>query len=95
MSNIQFKQLEVLSRKIETNTATLDDYKQYEFILLNSGLTKEYIYTFLTRAGFKNWEQFVSARKDKQKEKNIGTAIIGGIIGLGLGLILKSMLKEN
>jgi len=95
MSNIQISQLEILSKKIEMNTATLDDYKQYEHILLNSGLTKDYIYTFLTRAGFQNWESFVSARKDKEKEKNIETAIIGGIIGLGLGLILNAMLNDD
>lgn len=95
MSNIQTNQLEILSKKIELNTANLDDYKQYEYILLNSGLTKEYIYTFLTRAGFNNWNDFVSARKDKQKEKNIGTAIIGGIIGLGLGLIINAMFNDD
>ena len=95
MSNIKISQLETLSKKIEVNSATLDDYKQYEYILLNSGLTKEYIYTFLTRAGFNNWEDFVSARKDKEKEKNIGTAIIGGIIGLGLGLIINAMFSDD
>lgn len=95
MSNIQISELELLSNKIEANTATLDDYKKYEFILLNSGLTKDYIYTFLNRAGFNNWEEFVLARTDKQKEKNIGTAIIGGIIGLGLGLILNAMFKDE
>ncbi|WP_248723847.1 hypothetical protein [Seonamhaeicola sp. ML3] len=95
MSNIQISELELLSNKIEANTATLDDYKKYEFILLNSGLTKDYIYTFLNRAGFNNWEEFALARKDKQKEKNIGTAIIGGIIGLGLGLILNAMFKDE
>ena len=88
-------ELELLSKKIESNSADLNDYKRYENILLNSGLNKSFIYDFLNQAGFQNWEQFVSARKDKEKEKNIGTAIIGGIIGLGLGLILNSIFKEE
>ena len=87
--------LEILSNKIERNTATLDDYKEYEHILLNSGLKREYIYTFINKAGFNNWEEFLKARKSKQNEKNIGTAVIGGIVGLGLGLILTAMFKEK
>jgi len=87
--------LETLSKKIETNSANLDDYKQYENILLNSGLSREYIYNFLNRAGFKTWEEFASARNDKEKEKNISSTVIGGIIGLGLGLILNSLFKNE
>lgn len=94
MNNL-ISELELLSKKIETNSASLDDYKRYEGILLNSGLNKSYIYNFLNQAGFNTWEEFALARKDKEKEKNIGTAIIGGIIGLGLGLILNSLFKEE
>ena len=94
-SNIQVSKLEQLSKKIETNTANLNDYQEYENILMNSGLKKEYIYNFLNSAGFNNWEDFLSARKDKEREKNIGTAIIGGIIGLGLGLILNALFRDD
>ncbi len=94
MSNL-INELEMLSNKIEANSADLKDYKRYENILLNSGLSKTYIYNFLNRAGFKTWEEFAFARKDKEKEKNISSAIIGGIIGLGLGLILNSIFKDE
>jgi len=95
MNKKNIQQLEILSNKIERNTATLDDYKEYEHILLNSGLKRDYIYAFINKAGFNTWEEFVNARKNKQKEKNIGTAIIGGVVGLGLGLILNAMFKEK
>ncbi len=95
MNKENIKQLELLSNKIEKNTATLKDYKMYEHILLNSGLKRDYIYAFINKAGFNTWEEFVKARKNKQLEKNIGTAIIGGVIGLGLGLILNAMFNEK
>lgn len=88
MNNIITSELELLSQKIEKNTATIDDYKRYETLLLNGGLSHNYIFSYLNRAGFRTWEEFVSARQRKQSDKDSEAVVVGGLIGLGLGLLL-------
>ena len=84
-------EIESLSQKIEYNTATLADYKRYESILLNEGLHKDYIFSYLNRAGFTTWEEFIEARQKKENKYEYAT-LIGGVLGLGLGLMFKDAL---
>ena len=88
MNNQIISELELLSRKIEQNTATLEDYKRYEVLLLNGGLSHNYIFSYLNQAGFRTWEDFVAARQKKQNDKDKEAALVGGLVGLGLGLLL-------
>ena len=92
--NIQIlNELETLTHKIENNTATLDDYKRYEVLLLNGGLSHDYIFSYLDRAGFKNWDEFVTVRQNKEKNQQIEAVVIGGLVGLGLALLIVALLS--
>lgn len=89
------QELEQLTQKIEFNTATLPDYQRYEELLLQSGLPRNYIYSYLRRAGFNSWEDFVAARRSKERRQMISGAIIGGLVGLGLGVLFYDLLVEE
>jgi hypothetical protein len=88
MYNYNNNEVEFLSQKIEQNTATIEDYKKYENLLLNGGFTHEYIFSNLNRAGFWNWEEFIAARQKKEKDKDTEANIVGGLIGIGLAILL-------
>ena len=92
-----YNELESLTYRIDINSATLDDYRKYESLLVNAGLPKEYIYNYLRRAGFTNWDDLVKARKIKEKthQENVETAVVGGIIGLGLGVLLAGFMDKG
>jgi len=87
MDNL-YNELEVLTQKIENNSAEFDDYKRYEFLLQKGGLSTEYIYSYLNRAGFKNWNELINARKNKEKKETSNAVVVGSLIGLGIGLLL-------
>ena len=89
-----YRELEELTQRIEDNTATLRDYQRYESLLLHAGVPREYIYSYLTRAGFDSWEAFVEARQSKMWNE-IGGTVVGGLIGLGLGLLVYNALSES
>lgn len=89
-----FGELERLTEAIETNTASLHDYHRYEELLLQSGLSHAYIFSYLQRAGFTSWEDFWRARHDVARREQVSGTVIGGVVGLGLGVLLYSALKE-
>ena len=88
MENNLITELDVLSKKIEQNSASLSDYTRYETILLKGGLSHDYIFHSLNKAGFSTWEQFISARNKKENNVDAEAGVVGGLIGLGLGLLL-------
>lgn len=95
MNSVAINELELLSQKIEKNTATLDDYKRYEKLLLNGGLSHNYIFSYLNRAGFQTWEEFITARQKKEDNKDKEALVVGGLVGLGLGLLLLGLFSEG
>jgi hypothetical protein len=94
MEPIPFDELEWLAEAIRNNTASLDDYQRYEQLLLWSGLPREYIYSYLQRGGFNSWQEFVAARQSREDAGQISGAVIGGLVGLGLGVLLYKALQE-
>ncbi|MEP2936864.1 MAG: hypothetical protein ABJM06_00620 [Gilvibacter sp.] len=94
MNNL-YDELEVLTQKIENNTANLDDYNRYESILLQGGLSLDYIHSYLNRAGFRDWNDLVLARRSKEVEKSTNAGVIGAIIGLGLGLLIAELFGDR
>ncbi len=95
MANNILSELELLSQKIENNSALLEDYKRYEALLLNGGLSHDYIFLNLNKAGFNTWEEFVQARKKKERDKDIEAGIVGTLIGLGLGMLLMGIFGDK
>jgi hypothetical protein len=87
MDNL-YSELEVLTQKIEKNSAELNDYKRYEELLQKGGLSTEYIYSYLNRAGFNDWNELINARKDREKKETSNAVVVGGIIGLGIALLI-------
>ena len=88
------KELELLTQKIENNSANVDDYKKYERLLTIGGLSHNTIFSYLERSGFHNWNEFYNARNNKIRSKNIEAGIIGGLIGLGLGLLISVLFED-
>ncbi len=94
MNKNLINELEVITHKIENNSAFLEDYKRYEVLLTKGGLSHDKIFTYLNRAGFNNWTDFYNERNSKVKSKNIEAGIIGGLIGLGIGLIISALFDD-
>jgi len=96
MNNQIYTEIDSLTEKIHHNTATLHDYKRYELLLLNAGLSREYIFSYLNKAGFNTWEEFIRAREIKQQliEENQKSMVIGGLVGIGLGLLLARLSSD-
>jgi len=95
MNNL-YNELEVLTQRIEKNSADLEDYQRYELLLNKGGLSTEYIYSYLNRAGFNNWNELINARKNKENKKELANAtVVGGIIGIGLGLLLAGIFSDD
>ena len=95
LGNNTYNELELLTQKIESNTADLNDYHRYEILLKNGGLSREYIYSYLSRAGFSDWHQLIDARKAKEIEKNNSAKLVGGIVGLGLGILIAKLFSDD
>lgn len=95
LANSTYNELELLTQKIESNTADLNDYQRYEILLQNGGLSREYIYSYLKRAGFNNWNDLINARKQKERVKDNNAKLIGGIIGLGLGILIAKLFSDD
>ena len=97
LSNPVFNELEHLSNKIEINTATIEDYKRYETLLIGAGLPRDYIFAYLKKAGFNSWEDLVYARRRKEqiRQERLEAAVVGGIVGLGVGLLLADLLEKK
>ncbi|WP_340200952.1 hypothetical protein [Ascidiimonas sp. W6] len=95
LANNTYKELELLTQKIESNTADLNDYQRYEILLQNGGLAREYIYSYLNRAGFSNWNELINARQEKERAKDNNAKLIGGIVGLGLGILIMKLFSED
>jgi hypothetical protein len=91
-----YNELEQLTELIENNSASLENYKRYEQILINGGLSRDFIFSYLNRAGFNSWEEFVNARQNKEsevKEKKESWAV-AAIIGIGIGLLISALKKD-
>jgi|GEM_PF-2947708 len=85
-----FTQIEHLAFKIENNTAQLTDYQNYENLLINVGLPRDFIFSYLKKADIDSWEALLEARtkQEKMQKENRKAMAIGGVVGIGIGVVL-------
>ena len=87
--------------KILENKAYLNEYYEHQDILLKYGYSKQQIAKYLEKGSFNNIEELYYARNPKFGQKrppnpNIDwePLVVGGLIGLGLGLIIRDLRKR-
>ena len=97
MNNQIYSELGILSQKIEDNTASVQDYNRYEELLLNAGLQKEYILSYLKKADLKSWEDLIKARnkQGKLREENQKMNAVGGLLGIAIGLFVIYLIGDE
>jgi len=90
-----------LRNKIELNNANLDDYKEYETLLINTGkYSHEDIHNRLIKFGYDSWKDYYKSRQlrvfndRKIIDKSTEGAVLGSILGLALAAIVSSKLAS-
>ena len=88
--------------KILENKAYLNEYYEYQDILLKYGYSPQQIANYLEKGDFNNVEELYYARNPKFGEKKPLKAnvdweplVVGGLIGLGLGLVIRELARKQ
>jgi len=91
--------IKFLSDKIERNEATLQDYYAYEKLLIASGVDQYKIQSKLNEAGFESLEDYYNKRqaaKTLQQKREINdAAVLGALVGLGIGVLIGLSTKSK
>ncbi len=84
------------------NKARLREYYEYEEILYKYGYSKKQIANYLSKGNFENIDDLYDARNPRINQpkiqidiKNWEPLVVGGLIGLGLGLIIRELAKKQ
>lgn len=83
--------LEKILDDIRNGTANLQDYKDYENILVSSGVSKEQIWESLNKNDINGWEAYIKKRSKASNYKELketDAIIAGALVGLGLFALL-------
>ncbi len=86
--------------KILDNKAYLNEYYEYQDILLKYGYSQQQIANHLGKGNFSTVEQLYYARNPQFGQVKPKTnldwepLVVGGLIGLGLGLIIRELAKK-
>ncbi len=62
ISEIEINEMEMLSNKIDKDTAILDDFKRYEELLIKAGFEQSRIRARMNQYGFFSYEEYVEAK---------------------------------
>ncbi len=87
--------IEQLMERIKLGTATYNDLLLYEKMLLNLGLPKGVLSNELRKIGFTSLSDYIKYRETLKQGERMDSVIIGGLVGLGLGLLIYSALKDR
>lgn len=96
MENLKTK-LEDLRFKIRNNTASVDEYNQYEQIIRENGLIDE-LSPILKRYGFKSWAEYIDRRKKAKtlsERSTVNGEMLGLILGVSAALLLIWAISQN
>ena len=89
------QRLLALRDKIDTNVAQLPHYYEYENLLTQNGYTHDEVLNHIRPYGYVNWDDYYKARNRYPKDRNTEGAVLGSIIGLGLGTALRIALFKS
>jgi hypothetical protein len=85
-----------LNRMIVNGTATFDDYKEYEILLLNNGYTHNQIKEVLEKGDFHNIREYYQERQRSQDNRQDWEVIVtGGLIALSLALLMYGIANKK
>lgn len=87
------KSLDLLSERIKRNTATLQDYYEYERLLKKIGYAESDIKSELYKQGMITWEEYIQKRNlaKTNDEKNIlEVVVLGSLLGLALAFVISA-----
>lgn len=97
--NIQDRdRIKYLSKRIESNIATAEDYEQYQSILVRNGLSREQILDVMRSHGINSYNDYIVKRNEAKtfKDKNTYEAVVlGALLGFGLGLLLGATISDK
>ncbi len=89
--------LNILTEKIRKNVADVEDYNEYEQLLINSGAFEHNeIHSYLKKANLHSFDALIHARnqaKTLQDKKVIEGVAVVGLVALGLALIFSGSKK--
>ncbi len=94
----KIERIDFLKDRIKQNAADVEEYLEYESLLMEMGFSKEKIWKNLNIYGIKSWEEFIRRRNlaETDSEKDfIEIKIVGGLAGLGLALILRGLFRKS
>jgi hypothetical protein len=97
-----------LSYKIDNGTANVEEYKEYEKLLIQAGIPEKLIRARMNKYGYNTYEQYYDARKNAKttQDKNVleilivvGLAVfsivIGSLIATGRLIITEDSTKKS
>jgi hypothetical protein len=91
MDKMKYEALEKLLAKIRANTASTEDYEGYRAMLVENGLSEEYVVGVLRRNGYSSLYDFIEQRKAAQlyhQKSNTESSALGSFLGMGSGLLM-------
>lgn len=98
MTQQEIDKIKELKYKIGENTASLQEYQEYEQILINNGVPKEQLIGILRQNGIYSWEQYLLQRnkalKTFEQKRVLDSQIAGALMGVGAGLLLYLVLDS-
>jgi hypothetical protein len=88
----EFDEINFLKRKIEAKQATVNDFLEYQRLLLKAGFTEDKIMASFYANGVFSFEQYVRERDDDKKSversRVINGRLRGVLVGLGMAVAL-------
>lgn len=97
LNNIGRDRLEILLYRIRNNSASSNDYQEFENLLIQAGFNRDEIRKNLYIYDISDWENFYHRKQEAKsyEQKRLFEVIIkGSLIGLGLAALI-SIAKDK
>ena len=107
MNEKDINRIEQLSDKIQNNTANLNDYEEYEKLLIQGGYSKKIILKTLKDANIETYKELIEKRNKiyaeikqskieaLERRKIVEGIAVVGLIALGLAVLFNLFRKDN